>query len=165
MKLFYTCCFVILICSCTKRNDDIKHCWKLYDYNADELGIICDVTETEVKNMPNVTFYHNRNEPRFCWLTGTAPNQVYWEDAPESFIAWRTGNISRVKVACGYCARWFHRIKRSYKPTGNFAYSQVTVQRFCGDTISKLYTGRQDTLKNTLDSLVVRQFSSDGANW
>ena len=41
----------------------------------------------------------------------------------------------------------------------------ITKQKFCGDTLSTLYQGRQIIRKDDADSLVIIQFSNNGTNW
>jgi hypothetical protein len=69
------------------------------------------------------------------------------------------------KLGCDYCQTFYHRKKMTYKPANTITYSTVSREHFCGDTSSRLYHGRQVVLKDTPDSLIVRQFSNDAINW
>ena len=172
----------ILISSCKRDKPAAeKHCWQVIDVVGNNLNYICDKTEAELlacakagtcgilnggPGFSNCNYYM-ADGPKECYnINGS----VYPEKITESHAALLAkcfGNRSGVyfKTTCVICAFWYHREKRTYKPTNTFVYSQITRQQFCSDTLATLYQGRQVTRKNDEDSLIVIQFSNDGTTW
>jgi hypothetical protein len=115
----------------------------------------------------NPCSYYKYDE-KFCWLVN---DSLFFKDIPEDGVRqamncfWQKPNYTAVKVGCDYCKKFYHRLKKTYKPANTFTYSTITLQQFCGDTAQKLFPGRQIIEKETADSLIVRQFSGDGIQW
>lgn len=171
----------IFLSSCKKENGGGRHCWQLIDNAGNNLNIICDRTENEliacINNgncgsfMGGATFtscnYFNADGPKSCYLiNGQASEQPLTEDQARVYAScFGSRQGSYVKADCLDCAFWYHREKRTYKPTNAFVYSTITRQKFCGDTLATLYPGRQIIRKDDADSLIVIQFSNNGTNW
>jgi hypothetical protein len=160
----FSFCLVLLVSSCSKEGDK-KFCWQLIDVQGNTLNKVCNKTEAEMQaQYNNPCSYYKITGEKSCWLVN---GTEYYEDLTQEGIhklvqCFRGGNGTVVKVACGYCQLFYHRVKRTYKPTGSFVVSGVTSERMCGDTVTVLFHGRQVVLKDTPDSLVVRQFSTSG---
>lgn len=149
-----------------KKEETPRFCWQRVDNFGNELEQVCNKTEAEMQALyANACSYYKPGGEKACWTI----NGNYIKDATAekaNFLAkCFYGNGTPVKVDCNACGRWFHREKRTYKPNNTFALSQTRVETFCGDTAKTIFHGRQVILKDTPDSLVVRQFSSDGTNW
>ena len=153
---------------CRKHDDpkteDTKYCWMVLDGSGVPMGKICDRSETEMKDsLPNVCFYYKLGDPEYCWLVD---GSTYIENVPENYIKQFLTCYNKTaykKVDCGYCQNWYTRQKNTYKPANTVTYSPVKVQRLCGDTLKTLYQGRQITLRESTDSLIVLQFSNNGS--
>jgi hypothetical protein len=171
-------CFILFI-GCKKETEK-RHCWQLIDNVGNDLNAVCDKTEAEllycVKNNTCGTYfnggsitscnYYQTDGDRFCWKI----NNSYFRDITESqanlYARCFYGNAIPAKVDCSFaCQRWYHREKKTYKPTSSITYSFVTLENFCGDTVATLYQGRQIIRKDDADSLIVTQFSNNGINW
>ncbi len=166
-------CLVILanlafLIACKKEEPgEDRFCWQRIDNFGNNLDQVCDKTEAEMKALyPGDCGYYKTDGEKSCWLIHNAvfPNTTR-EGAELMARCFYGGNVTPQKVACDYCRRWYHRQKRTYKPTGSFAYSPTTSEQFCGDTATKLFQGRQVVLRETADSLIIVQFSNDGVNW
>jgi hypothetical protein len=171
-------CF-ILFTSC-KKESSTKHCWQLVDNAGNNLAIVCNKTESQliacVNNSSCGSFvnggsisncnYYNTDGDRFCWKIGTAYLRDLTEGQAAMYARCYYSNATPVKTDCSFaCTRWYHREKRTYKPTSNITYSTITFENFCGDTLTTLYQGRQIVRKDDADSLIVIQFSNNGTNW
>jgi hypothetical protein len=160
MKPLLLLCLVF-ICACSKKED--RSCWQLIDQAGNRLNTVCNKTEAEMRTeYPGNCRYYLTDGEKFCWLIN---NRDYYENLTQDGInktvaCYYGSGATVVKVGCGYCQQYYHRIKRTYKPSGAFVLSPVTREIFCGDTVNVLFNGRQIVLKDTPDSLVVRQFSS-----
>lgn len=166
MKQLISLLFCVVLIACSKGKSEEEHaCWHVYDASGSYMGKGCDYTEAEIKADPTVAYYFKDGTPTFCWVIGSLTGGSYVENLPADYFNKFYTTSVVTKVDCGYCARWFHRIKRTYKPANTFYIDPIRVERFCADTVKALYQGKQDTLKNTADSLVVRQFSNDGTTW
>lgn len=179
-KLFPAVFLCIAFFTGCKKETAERHCWQLIDSNGNDLNAVCDKTEAElldcVKNntcgsyfngssITNCNYYISDGN-RFCWKI----NNSYYRDLTESeaslYARCFFGNASPIKVDCSFaCQRWYHREKKTFKPTATITYSFVTLENFCGDTVSTLYQGRQIIRKDDTDSLIVIQFSNNGSNW
>lgn len=171
----------LLFASCKDEQDPSnRHCWMIIDLNGNDLGQVCNRTEAELLlcatngscgDFPPGTIlsqcdYYQADGPRYCYMI----NGSYRADLTESQAALYTrcfgnGSATAVRVECGTCAHWYHRIKRTGKANGNSIYEGVRREQFCGDTAATIFQGRQVILKDDADSLVVRQFSNNGTNW
>lgn len=150
---------ITLLLSCTK---DKESCWQTYDIAGNEMLVICNKTEAEMAEaFPDPCSYHKTGGEKYCWLV----NGVFIKDktvtAIENYARCRGGGTP-VKVGCNECGRWYSRYKRTYRPTSQITYSSVRLEQLCGDTSRSLYDGRQILIKDTPDSLVVLQISTDG---
>ena len=148
------------------KKESPKFCWQIVDNFGNKLETVCNRTEAEMQVLyPNPCSYYKVGGEKFCWMRNNVfINDVTQEEADyinRCFGA--TGTAT--KVDCNYCGRWFHREKRTYKPNNTFTFSQLKVETFCGDTAKTIFHGRQVIKKDTPDSLIVLQFSSDGTNW
>jgi hypothetical protein len=171
---------IFLSTGCKKNSEeDTKYCWQVVDNTGNKLVVICDKTETELKdciqnnicgifNIGTVTDcnYYKAGGDKFCWNI----NNNYYRDYTETEAAFRArcGLVTTppIKVDCNFvCERWYNRTKRTYKPANTTTYSMVRIENYCGDTLTTLYPGRQIILKNDMDSLVVFQFSRNGVDW
>jgi hypothetical protein len=176
-------CFFVSIVSCKKdkaEDSPAKHCWQLIDYNGNNLAEICDKTETEllacVANSSCGSFlggntltacnYYQSDGEKFCYQIGTRTTP---EPITESYANLLSkcyfGGATLVKTTCIPCQRWYTRDKMTYKPNNTITYTQTRVTNYCGDTLTKIYQGRQIIKKDDADSLIVLQFSNNGSNW
>jgi hypothetical protein len=144
-----------------------RHCWQVLDGMGNPLQEVCNKSESQMKAMyPNGCRYYKNDGEKFCWLVGNVFLSNLTKEGLEMYV--RCYNISGgtpQKAPCNYCQHWYHRLKRTYKPATSITYSPVYKEYFCGDTASKIFQGRQVVLKDTPDSLVVRQFSRDAITW
>lgn len=182
MKLLFTFLtfFIVFFTGCKKNESEKRYCWQLIDNSGNDLTAICDKTEAElldcVKNNQCGIFnngnaitncnYYKIEGSRFCWKI----NNNYLRDLTENQAALYArcfyGNATAVKIDCSFaCTPWYNRRKLTYKPNNSTTYSQITSQIYCGDTLATIYQGRQITIKDDIDSLIVIQFSNNGINW
>ena len=163
---------LLLLAGCTKNNPvsrilEKRYCWQRIDFVGNRLEQVCDKTEADMKALyPNDCSYYKNDGEKSCWLINTTFLPEMTKEGAELVARCFFPNAATpVKVDCNYCQTFYHRRKMTYKPASTISYSPVTSERFCGDTATKLYQGRQVVLKDTPDSLVVLQFSSNGTNW
>lgn len=155
--------FLLPVFSCKKA--DPTHCWQLMDAFGNRLQQICGKTEAQMQaDYPDACSYYRTTGTAYCWLVnGSGYHEGLTEEGIQKIVQCFYGGTATVqKVDCGYCQVFYHRIRRLHKPTNNTTFSAITQERFCGDTVRVLFNGRQQILKDTPDSLVVRQFSSNG---
>lgn len=115
----------------------------------------------------NSCAYYKYGE-KFCWLVNDSVffRAISEDGVRQTMVCFNhTNNYTAVKISCDYCKKFYHRLKKTYKPDNTFTFSETKVQQFCGDTAQKLFPGRQIIEKETADSLIVRQFSGDGIQW
>jgi hypothetical protein len=166
---FFLLSVVFLFVSCKKESK--RFCWQIVDALGNDMMTVCNRTEEELiacfKNgtCANVSGfsecnYYKIEQEKFCWLW----KGFFMKDESESRMNYlqKCFGGTLTKVDCGYCAHWFTREKRTYKPAGNTVYSHVIRQSFCGDTVRTLFNGREIIRKNDADSLIVIQFSNNG---
>jgi hypothetical protein len=176
-------CFFVSIVSCKKdKAEDIpaKHCWQLIDYNGNNLAEICDKTETELiacvtnntcgsflgGNTINSCNYYQSDGAKFCYQIGSRTTQEPITESHANLLSkCYFGGAAPVKSTCIPCQYWYTRDKKTYKPNNTITYSYVTKTNYCGDTLTKIYQGRQIIKKDDADSLIVLQFSNNGTNW
>lgn len=176
--LIATSCVFLYSCKDDQDPAD-RHCWMIIDAVGNDVGQICNKTEAELLlcasdgtcgnfsagTLLNQCQYYQSDGPKFCYTF----NGRYMGELTESQAALYSqcfhGGATPVKITCGSCAYWYHRIKRTGKATGQFNFSGVTREQFCGDTLTTIFQGRQVVLKDDADSLVVRQYSNNGINW
>lgn len=165
--------FLILLAGCKKSVPPLlpvpepKFCWQLIDAFGNHLQEVCDRTESEMRALhsDSCSYFKNVGE-KLCWLADSTFLPEMTASEVELYKRCFQPNSSvAVKVDCNYYQKWYHREKRTYKPANTITYSVVRVERFCGDTATKLYQGRQIILRETTDSLIVLQFSNNGSNW
>ena len=153
-----------IVAGCTKGSKEF--CWELVDQFGNLTGSVCNKTEAEMQRLyPSSCSYYKTNGEKFCWLIGQTFLSNSTVEKANYYSRCFGSGATPTKVECNYCGRWYHRIKRTYKPTNTFVIYEVKVEQFCGDTAKTLYQGRQIILKDTPDSLIVRQFSNNGTNW
>jgi hypothetical protein len=170
MKQTVTAFLILFVClACKKKennepteNPNQKYCWVIMDPQFIVLRTECDKTTKEIETAYPQGFYYRQDEPLKCWYDATT--QRYAKDLPQSIITKFFGNNFTV-VNCGYCANWYLREKRRYIPTNGITYSSTTIKRFCGDTVTTLFRGREIPLRQSIDSVIVTQFSDNGINW
>jgi hypothetical protein len=154
--------FLIFFSSCKKEGEP-RFCWQLVDNLGNEMGTECNKTEAEIAaTYSNPCSYYKVDGPEFCWFIN---NQTFVKNKTENWVQHFTqcsGGGTAMKVNCNYCSDYYTRSKYTYKPNNSFFYSQVSFQKFCGDTVATLYHGRQIIIKDTPDSLIVVQFSTTG---
>lgn len=174
---------LLLLClsllSCKKDSIEERHCWQIIDAVGNDLNQVCNKTEAELlecaSNGTCGTYnggtgltscnYYIADEERFCWqINGNYFDSLTTSQANLYATCFYNG-ATAVKINCSNCAWWFHREKRTYKPSSTFTFSTVTREKFCGDTTATLFQGRQIIRKDDADSLIVIQFSSNGINW
>lgn len=154
----------ILVYSCTKDTDK-KYCWQLVDALGNNVSVLCDKSESEMQSLyPNACNYYKLGGEEYCWFVN---GQDFVENKTESALMKSLecqGQVQPqvVKVPCDYCKDWYTRQKHTYKPTGQFRYTSIITQQFCGDTARTLYQGREIILRETADSLIIMQFSANG---
>ena len=154
---------LLLIYSCKKS--DPSYCWQLIDASGNRLQQVCGKTEAQMQaDYPNACRYYRTTGTTYCWLVnGSMYFEGLTEEGIQKTVQCFVGGAATVqKVDCGYCQLFYHRIKRKYKPTGVSTFSGIRGEVFCADTVRVLFNGRQQVLKDTPDSLVVRQYSSNG---
>jgi hypothetical protein len=185
MKVFITILsiyFFISIVSCKKdkaEDESAKHCWQLIDYNGNNLSEICDKTESEliacVTNSTCGSFlggntitscnYYQTDGEKFCYQIGNITPDPMTESQAKLIAKCYYGNAPLIKLDCVTCKFWYTREKLQKKPAGNINYSAVTKRNYCGDTLTKIFQGKQVIRKDDADSLVIIQFSNNGQNW
>lgn len=155
---------VLILTSCRKEENK-KYCWQVVDLLGNDVSRICDKSEREMQELyPNACSYYKADE-LFCWFVdGNMLIKDKSEDYINRYFKQCTGYnfTSAIKVDCNYCQKWYVRQKHTYKPTGYSTYTSVQYQLFCGDTLKKIYQGRQVILRETTDSLIIAQFSNNG---
>jgi hypothetical protein len=162
--LLYILLIIIALVSCKK--EEVKSCWQLIDQLGNDVMIICDKTEAEMKAAyQGNCMYHKEEDQKFCWLTS---NGDFIKNASESRInhyknCFNLG--SATKVACDYCDKYFSREKRTYKPNNSISYTAIKYKFYCGDSVNLIRQQRQFIRKDDADSLIIIQFSLDGSNW
>ncbi len=175
--LLLSCCGFLFSCENDQDPAD-RHCWTIIDALGNTVGQVCNRTEAELLlcasngscGFPSGTIltqcdYYQSDGAKFCYsFNGTYAGELT-ESQAAVYGRCFFGGATPVKVNCQNCAFWYHREKRTYKPTGQFVFSSITRQNFCGDTLTTLYQGRQIIRKDDADSLVVIQFSNNGTNW
>src|SRR5688572_19837179 len=121
------CLFVI---SCKKNKES---CWQVYDLMGVEMGVVCGKTESQIQAQYG-PFYDRANAPKFCWkIVAPDGSLQYPENLSEKMVViWFPNAVSKEKIACGYCEGWLTREKWVKKQTGQFAYTQVRGQMYCG---------------------------------
>ena len=164
MKQYLALLFAtLLFLACNKEKVD-THCWQLLDNYGAEMGTVCGKTEEQMKTLyPNACSWYKAEEETFCWLID---GRTFVENKSQSGIDRLMqcyGGTTATKVDCSYCKTFYWRVKNTYKPDNSFTYSPVRVEKYCGDTARTLYNGRQVILRDTPDSLIVVQFSSNGS--
>ena len=178
MKPLIILCLIFLI-SCKKTESEQRSCWQIVDYNGNKVDVICDKTEAELIKCVNdgscriytaITVftecnYYKIGGEKFCWRfsDNRISENITENEARMSGKCFHGGLVG--KADCYPCKNRFHRQKKTYKPANTVTYSSVTNEIFCGDTLSKLFQGRQIIRKDDLDSLIVIQFSNNGINW
>jgi hypothetical protein len=176
-------CFFVSIVSCKKDKAEdapAKHCWQLIDFNGNQMGEICDKTEAEllacVANSSCGSFlggnaltscnYYQSDGEKFCYQIGSSITPDPMTESQAKLIAkCYYGNATLIKLDCIACKFWYTREKLQKKPAGNINYSAVTKRNYCGDTLTKIFQGKQVIRKDDADSLVIIQFSNNGQNW
>jgi hypothetical protein len=173
--------FLISISSCKKANENVeKYCWQLLDANGGEVGQVCDKTEAELRdcilsnkcgtfNISNDLScnYYRADGEKFCWKIGNVISATGKINEFGANLLAKCYGVTQppVKTTCIDCARWYVREKKLFKPQNTITYSPLRVPLLCGDTLTKLFQGRQIIRKDDADSLIVIQFSNDGQNW
>ncbi len=165
----------ILIAGC-KKNSDKRACWQIIDFSGTDVTTICDKTEAELLecanngtcgygNITSCNYYKIGGE-KYCWKIGNSYINDITENKAKLLATCFMGGATPTKIDCSLsCRNWYHREKKTYKPANTTTYSPTTIERFCGDTLSKLYHGRQITRKDNADSLIIIQFSNNGTSW
>ena len=155
--------FAVFILCCCRKDSNKKHCWRLLDALGNAYGDVCDKSEKDMEAAYSPCNYYKLGEEEFCWWID---NAIFIKNMPQDFIdhfmQCNPGRTNAVKVACNYCQNWYTRQKNIYKPTGSFTYGMVRTERFCGDTVQVLFQGKEIILRETADSLIKLQFSSNG---
>lgn len=164
--------FAFFLAGCSKGGPvssllEQRYCWQRIDSFGNPLEQVCNKTESQMKALyPNsCSYYKNDGEKSCWWVNGTFLSNMTKEGAGLYIRCFNPNAGTPVKVDCKYCQTFYHRKKMTYKPANTITYSTVSRERFCGDTSFTLYHGRQIVLKDTPDSLIVRQFSSNGTAW
>ena len=163
-------CFVVtlflLSASCHKSNDNPptsteKYCWQLYDFNGNTVDTVCGKTEDEMKAGFALYLYEHYDVEKFCWRI-VGGNDI--RNVSEMYATHFWGG-NATKIDCNEvidCSKWYSRQKNIFKPTTSITYSNIKANTLCDDTLTVLYDGREITLRETADSLIVQQFSNDG---
>ena len=176
-------CICISLVSCKKdKAEEIisKHCWQLLDFNGNQVGQICDKTEAELLecignntcgnflggNTITSCNYYQIDGEKFCYQIGSniTPDPMT-ESHAKLMAKCYYGNASLTKLDCIACKFWYTREKLQKKPAGNIYYSSLTKRNDCGDTLTKIFQGKQVIRKDDADSLIIIQFSNNGQNW
>jgi hypothetical protein len=185
MKILFSIlsvCFFVSIVSCKKDKEVApeKYCWQIIDALGNNINQICDKTEEELRgciksNSCGITSsasgftldcgYYRVDGEKFCWQIGAYNLNDANEYQAKLFGRCFLGGAIPVKTTCIPCQRWYTRDKMTYKPNNTTTYTQIRVGNYCGDTLTKIYQGRQIIKKDDADSLIVLQFSNNGTNW
>ena len=156
----------LLIIACNKQSDTTTpstFCWQLLDPAGNKIKLICGKTAADMQALyPDSCSYYQIGGDTACWYID---GRIFVKNATDFELqhylhCYHYSNAQ--KVDCGYCQIWYSRQKHTYKPTSNFTYSAVHVQRYCGDTAYTLFQGREIIVRETPDSLITVQFSSTG---
>jgi hypothetical protein len=169
-------CFTMINISCKKTTSTpeivipevTKFCWVIRDFNS--LAVIKTVCEKTAKEIaaeyPSPQYFNHRaDEPLKCWYATVG--ERFAKNVPASLIQTHIfyQNSSFVEVNCNYCGKWYHREKRKYIPDGSFSYSPIYINQICGDSAQTLFRGREVFLRQSVDSIIVRQFSDSPTIW
>ena len=175
--------FIFSISSCNKDSSEglsAKHCWQLVDFSGNNLAQLCDKTEAEliecVNNRSCGNFfgggpitscnYYQADGEKLCYQIGSNVTPDPLTESHAKLIArCYYGNAPLIKFDCIACKFWYTREKLQKKPSGSIVYSPVTKRNYCGDTLTKIFQGRQIIRKDDADSLIIIQFSNNGQNW
>ncbi len=93
-----------------------------------------------------------------CWLT---EQETLYRNVPEGQIDYLVqckGMTKPIKVNCEDCQVWLTREKHLSKLDDSFFFRRIRDLGYCGDTLTKLYSGREIALRETSDSLITLQF-------
>jgi hypothetical protein len=179
MKQFLFFLFTVFICAACKKESPHRTNWQVIDNAGNNLQVVNNKTEEELiaclssgscgtVNGGNVYTcnYYDLNAPKYCWnINGTIIGPM-----PQK-LADCFGNLpdaNRLPGICSSnpCERWYTRYKRTYKPTGQFAYSSITTKNYCNtDTIALFNNPIPIIIKDDADSLVLWQRSKTGADF
>jgi hypothetical protein len=175
-------CFFISIMSCKKDKAEelpAKHCWQIVDFAGNNLAEICDKTEAELlacvannscgsflggNTLTSCNYYQSDGE-KFCYQIGNITPDPMTESQAKLIAKCYYGNAPLIKLDCVACKFWYTREKRQKKPAEPINYTPGIKRNYCGDTLTKIYQGRQIIKKDDADSLIVLQFSNNGTNW
>jgi hypothetical protein len=175
-------CFFVSIVSCKKDKAEdvpVKHCWQIVDYAANNLAEVCDKTEAELiacvtnntcgsflgGNTINSCNYYQSDGEKFCYQIGNITPDPMTESQAKLLARCFYSNAPLTKLDCVACKFWYTREKQQKKPSGIIYYSAITKRNYCGDTLTKIFQGKQVIRKDDADSLVIIQFSNNGQNW
>jgi hypothetical protein len=178
MKQILLALLVIIFISCSKENSQLQD-WQLIDNNGNNIGIVYDKTEEELKAcLTNATCgqalggsfhtcnYYNLDAPKYCWnINGTIHGPMPQKLAD---CFGQLPDAARLPGICtsNPCERWYTRYKRTYKPTGQFNFSTITVRNYCNaDTLTLFNSANPIVIKDDADSLVLWQRTKTGTDF
>ncbi len=165
-------CLVILLISC-KKTTDTSGCWQCYDNLGNALNTTCGNSEEEAAanggtiNGVQLTVTSLRewcaktDLPVYCWKVVYANNN--WRYIKENeFVVnkfLKPNGYNLAKVDCNIpCENWNTRKKFVNKITNEITYSNIATYNYCGDTLTKVYTGRLVKLEENTEVIT---FSED----
>lgn len=167
---------------CYKENKGVdRYCWQLLDFAGNEINSVCDKTEEEFRDCITkgtcgvyITYpdsllkcnYFRIEGQRQCWeVNGRLVKNLY-ENQAKLYSRCYWGGVKVNKVDCSnYCHNWYTRERRLYKPTNTITYSEVKMNRWCGDQLVDLYSKTEKLIRGTSDSSIYLQYSLNGTDW
>ena len=161
--LFILCILTTGLLACSKENK--KYCWAIVDALGNQYGQECDKSEKEMaEKYSNSCSYYKEEDQKFCWMM----NGNFIKNASEAQMEHARRCFAQpvaTKVDCSYCEKLYSREKRTYKPNSTTSYTSVTFKTYCGTDLTAIPANKQITRKDDADSLIIIQFSVDGATW
>lgn len=170
-------CILIFATSCKK--DVQRYDWQIIDNVGNNLQVVHNKTEQELiacltngscGNINGGAFtscnYYNLSDPKYCWnINGTILGPMPQKLAD---CFGQLPDAARLPGICtsNPCERWYTRYKRTYKPTGQFNFSTITVRNYCNtDTLTLFNSTNPIVIKDDADSLVLWQRTKTGTDF
>ncbi len=157
----FLCCSTLYACN---EKDDDTGCWQAVELNGSKVNglIVCNVTQAQAQTQHPQYWFYNTNEAVFCWrITNANSAAMYYSNMPESIITKLTANsgAAAVKIDCNSYCIWQILEKHKSKITGQFNPNRQLNETFTTDTCTKLFAGKVVTYRETVDSLITREFT------
>ena len=152
--------FISMLCACDGSLPSLNEefCWTLVDQYGSNIGQKCNKSEKQMKSdYPDPCSYYKLGK-NGCWLT---EQKTLYRNVPEGLIDYlvQCKRITQpIKVNCEDCQVWLTREKHLSKRDNAMFFRSIRDFGYCGDTLTKLYNGREIVLRETSDSLITLQF-------